>query len=167
MIYNEELFGSNILNFTYDVFDISNDEKFNKENLVISKNVESAIFLLEKRGDALDFLEKMKVISLYSKYISQIEINAIKTWIENNIDKQISDSAINILQASKMEVEIMIARAGFILEDMKDKAKEEVREEEKLAIARNMKNLGLNIDIIIEATGLTKEEIIDKLNIKE
>ena len=47
MIYNEDLFGSNILNFTYDVFDISNDEKFNKENLVISKNVTSAIFLLD------------------------------------------------------------------------------------------------------------------------
>lgn len=63
MIYNEELFGSNILNFTYDVFDISNDEK--------------------------------------------------------------------------------------------------------LEIARNMMKLGLDIDTIIKATGLSKEEIIEKLNIKE
>ena len=81
----------------------------------------------------------------------------------------------------------MVARNAFILEDMKDKAKEEGikegikegreegreegikkgREEEKLAIARNMKKLGLDIDIIIEATGLSKEEIIEKLNIKE
>ena len=149
MIYNEDLFGSNILNFTYDVFDISNDEKFNKEELLISKNVQAAIFLLEKTGDALEFLEKMKVVSLYSKYLSQIEVNAIKIWIENNITKQISDSAINILQANKMEVELMIGRAGFISEEMRVKVKEErekaikeVREEGrkevKIEVAMNL-----------------------------
>ena len=33
MIYNEELFGDNILNFKYDIFDISNDKKFEKEKI--------------------------------------------------------------------------------------------------------------------------------------
>ena len=175
MIYNEELFGSNILNFTYDVFDISNDEKFNKENLVISKNVTSAIFLLDQKVDALEFLERIKVIALYFNSLSETEIKAIKNWIKNTVVKELADPAIKILEADKMEVELMVARNAFILEDMKDKAKEEGikegikegREEEKLAIARNMKKLGLDIDIIIEATGLSKEEIIEKLNIKE
>ena len=169
MIYNEDLFGSNILNFTYDVFDISNDEKFNKEELLISKNVQAAIFLLEKTGDALEFLEKMKVVSLYSKYLSQIEVNAIKIWIENNITKQISDSAINILQANKMEVELMIGRAGFISEEMRVKVKEErekaikeVREEGrkevKIEVAMNLLDI-LDDKTISEKTGLDIEKV--------
>ena len=46
------------MNFTYDVFDISNDEKFKKENLIANNNVISAIFLLDKKVDAKEFLNK-------------------------------------------------------------------------------------------------------------
>ena len=175
MIYNEDLFGSNILNFTYDVFDISNDEKFNKEELLISKNVQAAIFLLEKTGDALEFLEKMKVVSLYSKYLSQIEVNAIKIWIENNITKQISDSAINILQANKMEVELMIGRAGFISEEMRVKVKEErekaikeVREEGrkevKIEVAMTLLDI-LDDKTISEKIGLDIKKVKELRNL--
>ena len=159
MIYNEDLFGSNILNFTYDAFDISNDEKFNKEELLISKNVQAAIFLLEKTGDALEFLEKMKVVSLYSKYLSQIEVNAIKIWIENNITKQISDSAINILQANKMEVELMIGRAGFISEEMRVKVKEV-----KIEVAMNLLDI-LDDKTISEKIGLDIKKVKELRNL--
>lgn len=43
----------------------------------------------------------------------------------------------------------------------------DISNDEKLEIARNMMKLGLDIDTIIKATGLSKEEIIEKLNIKE
>lgn len=39
------------------------------------------------------------------------------------------------------------------------KGKEEGREEEKREIAKRMKNMGLDIDKIVKATNLTKEEI--------
>ena len=173
MIYNEELFGSGILNFTYDIVDISNDERFNKENLILSKNVTSAIFLLDQKVDALEFLERIKVIALYFNSLSETEIKAIKNWIRNSISEKLADSAIKILESDKMEVELMVARNAFILEEMKDKAKEEGKEEgkeqgrqeEKLEIAKNMKSLGIDIDTISKATGLSKEDIIKKLNI--
>ena len=125
MIYNEELFGSNILNFTYDVFDISNDEKFNKENLIANNNVTSAIFLLDQKVDAEEFLQRIKVIALYFNSLSSDEIKAIKNWIKNTVVKQLADSAIEILEADKMEVERMVARNAFILDEMKEKAKKE------------------------------------------
>ena len=129
MIYNEDLFGSNILNFTYDVFDISNDEKFNKENLISNNNVTSAIFLLDQKVDAEEFLQRIKVIALYFNSLSKDEIKAIKNWIKNTVVKQLADSAIKILEADKMEVELMVARNAFILDEMKEKAKSEGREE--------------------------------------
>lgn len=177
MIYNEELFGSSILNFTYDVFDISNDEKFNKENLISNKNITSAIFLLDQKVDPEEFLQRIKAIALYFNSLSKDEIKVIKNWIKNTVVKELADSAIEILEADKMEVELMVARNAFILDEMKEKAKaegkelgreegvQEGRQEEKLEIARNMLKLGLDIDTIIKATGLSKE-IIEKLNVK-
>ena len=169
MIYNEELFGSNILNFTYDVFDISNDEKFNKENLVISKNVTSAIFLLDQKVDALEFLERIKVIALYFNSLSESEFKAIKNWIKNTVVKELADSAIKILEADKMEVELMVARNAFILEEMRDKAKEEGKSE---GIKEGIKEVAIKLldilddETISEKTGLDIEKVkeLRKLN---
>lgn len=169
MIYNEEIFGSNILNFTYDVFDISNDEKFNKENLVISKNVTSAIFLLDQKVDALEFLERIKVIALYFNSLSESEFKAIKNWIKNTVVKELADSAIKILEADKMEVELMVARNAFILEEMRDKAKEEGKSE---GIKEGIKEVAIKLldilddETISEKTGLDIEKVkeLRKLN---
>ena len=158
MIYNEELFGSNILNFTYDVFDISNDEKFNKENLVISKNITSAIFLLDQKVDALEFLERIKIIALYFNSLSETEIKAIKNWIKNTVVKELADSAIKILEADKMEVELMVARNAFILEEMKDKAKEEGRVAGIQEVAKKLLDI-LDDKTISEKTGLDIEKV--------
>ena len=161
MIYNEDLFGSNILNFTYDVFDISNDEKFNKENLVISKNVTSAIFLLDQKVDALEFLERIKVIVLYFNSLSESEIKAIKNWIKNTVVKELADLDIKILEADKMEAELMVARNAFILEEMRDKAKEEGKKE----VAMKLLDI-LDDKTISEKTGLDIEKVkeLRKLN---
>lgn len=94
MIYNEELFGNNILNFTYDVFDISNDKRFEKDKLVASQNVTQAIFLLDQKMDALEFLDRIKVIALYFNSLSDTEIKAIKNWIKNTVVKELAESAI-------------------------------------------------------------------------
>ena len=129
MIYNEELFGNNVIDFKYDVLDISNDEQYAKDKLIARKNVTSAIFLLDQKMDAMEFLERMKVIALYFNSLSETEIKAIKNWIKNTVVEQLADSAIKILEADKEEVELMVARNAFILDEMKAKAKSEGREE--------------------------------------
>ena len=67
----------------------------------------------------------IKVIALYFNSLSSDEIKAIKNWIKNTVVKQLADSAIEILEADKMEVERMVARNAFILDEMKEKAKKE------------------------------------------
>ena len=42
-----------------------------------------------------------------------------------------------------------------------EEGREEGREERSLEIAKNMKALGIDIDTIIKATGLSKEEVIE------
>ena len=158
MIYNEELFGSSILNFTYDVFDISNDEKFNKENLISNNNITSAIFLLDQKVDPEEFLQRIKAIALYFNSLSKDEIKAIKNWIKNTVVKELAESAIEILEADKMEVELMVARNAFILDEMKDKAKEEGRAEERKELAIKLLDI-LDDETISEKTGLDIEKV--------
>ena len=42
----------------------------------------------------------------------------------------------------------------------REEGREEGKEEGKLEIARNMKALGFNIDAIVKATGLSKEQVL-------
>ena len=62
IIYNENLFGNGLLNFKYDVIDVNND--FSKDELINSKNVSSAIFLLDQNMDAIEFLYRIKAVVL-------------------------------------------------------------------------------------------------------
>lgn len=127
---NEELFGSGLLNFKYDVFDVNHD--FTKEDLVNSQNVTSAIFLLDQKVDALEFLNRIKAIALFFNSLTEEEARAIKHWIKNTVAEQLAESAIKILEAKKEDVEFMVANNAFILEEMKEKAKAEGKAEGRL-----------------------------------
>ena len=205
MTYNEKLFGNNILNFKYDIIDINND--YSKEELENSKNVSSAIFLLDQKMDALEFLRRIRVIALFFNELTDVETKAIKHWIRNTMEDRLAESAIDILEADKEEVEAMVANNAFVLKEMREKSKLEGREEgRKLGIeegrkegrelgieegrkeglkeglqqgiekgkynkaienARNFLNLGIDVEIVAQGTGLSLEEvnkIKDELN---
>ncbi|OOM78989.1 hypothetical protein CLPUN_17160 [Clostridium puniceum] len=174
MIYNEELFSNNILNFSYDVFDISNDEKFKKNKLIDIKNVTAAIFLLDQKMDALEFLERIKVIALYFNSLSDTEIKAIKNWIKNTVVDSLAESAIKILEAEKREVELMVARNAFILDEWKEKARKEGREEGREKGREEGEEIGEEKGIELTKkvfklsnAGYTKSEIAKECNIQE
>lgn len=178
MIYNEELFSNNILNFKYDVFDISNDEKFEKNKLINMQNITSAIFLLDQKMDALEFLQRIKVIALYFNSLSDTEVKAIKNWIKNTVVDPLAESAIKILEAEKGDVELMVARNAFMLDEWKEKAKEEGKEEGKKIGEEIGKEIGKEIgeELGIELTkkvfklsnaGYAKSEIAKECNITE
>ena len=58
--------------------------------------------------DAIEFLERIKVIALYFNSLSDAEIKAIKKWIKNTVVDPLAESAIKILEADKREVELMV-----------------------------------------------------------
>ena len=122
MIYNEELFGDNILNFKYDIFDISNDKKFGKEKLLKNKTITSIIFLLDQKLNPREFLERIKEIALFFNSLSDTERKAIKNWLKNTLSDDISETAIEILESKREEVENMVARNAFMIEEMKEEA---------------------------------------------
>ena len=117
----------------------------------------------------MEFLERIKVIVLYFNSLSESEIKAIKNWIKNTVVKELADLDIKILEADKIEAELMVARNAFILEEMRDKAKEEGKSEGRKDGIKEvaMKLLDILDDkTISEKTGLDIEKVkeLRKLN---
>ena len=100
MIYNEKLFGNNILNFKYDIIDINND--YSSKDLENSKNVSSAIFLLDQKIDALEFLRRIRVIALFFNELTEVETRAIKHWIRNTMEDRLAESAIKVNKETRL-----------------------------------------------------------------
>ncbi len=76
MFYNEEMFHNGVLNFTYDVFDVNNG--FTKEELINSKNVTAAIFLLDQKITPQEFLEIVKAITLFFDGLTIEEVKKLR-----------------------------------------------------------------------------------------
>nr|WP_294352597.1 Rpn family recombination-promoting nuclease/putative transposase [uncultured Clostridium sp.] len=167
MIYNEELFGDNILNFKYDIFDISNDKQFKKEKLLENKTITSIIFLLDQKLNPQEFLERIKEIALFFNSLSDTERKAIKNWLKNTLSDDVAETAIEILESNREEVEKMVARNAFMIEEMKEEAKiegieegfEKGKKEEKIKIAKNLLDI-LDDKTIAAKTGLDIEVVL-------
>lgn len=161
IFYNESLLGDNVLNFKYDVIDINND--FTKADLVKNKNVSSAIFLLDQKVNAVEFLNRIQIIALFFKNLSDNEMKSLKLWIRNTIEEKLAESAIDILEADRKEVETMVASNAYILKELRDEGKAEGRaegiKEEKVKIALKLINRGLDDTYIQEIVEISLEEL--------
>ncbi|MGL5150161.1 MAG: Rpn family recombination-promoting nuclease/putative transposase, partial [Clostridium sp.] len=67
---------------------------YSKEDLISSKNVTSAIFLLDQKIDAIEFLQRIKAIALFFDALTDVEMKSIKNWIKNTTAPQLAESAI-------------------------------------------------------------------------
>ncbi|MBI5977061.1 hypothetical protein ACV3ZT_06115 [Clostridium perfringens] len=64
------------MNFIYDVFDVNNG--FTKEELINSKNVTAAIFLLDQKITPQEFLERVKAIALFFDGLTIEEVKKLR-----------------------------------------------------------------------------------------
>ncbi|MBK1812251.1 Rpn family recombination-promoting nuclease/putative transposase [Clostridium sp. YIM B02505] len=164
IIDGSELFEDNIIDFKYSVFDVNN--KFTKEQLIEYNNITSAIFLLDQKIDAKEFIERIKAIALFFSNLTDKERMVLKHWIENTIEKDLANTAKEILDANKEEVERMVANNAFLLKELKEEAKKqgklegklEGKNEAKIEIAKNLLDV-LDDATISAKTGLSLEVI--------
>lgn len=167
MFYNEEKFHSGVLNFTYDVFDVNNG--FTKEELINSKNVTAAIFLLDQKITPQEFLERVKSIAIFFDGLSDEELKAIKHWIKNTTEDTLAKQATEVLEADKGEVLSMVANNAFIIKEMEENAEKrgEARGEKKGEAKTKLELARALLDVLDDETIATKfgldVEVIRKL----
>ena len=160
IVNKSELFGENIVNFKYELFDVNH--QYTKEELIGNNNISSAIFLLDQKVEPLEFFDRLKTVALEFNRLTDREKIILKNWIKNTVDETIAENAVEILEANKEGVEKMVANNAFMIEEMKEKVKKEGKKEGlKETILDNLKELGNVPQNLIEC--INKQENMDIL----
>lgn len=172
IIYNAKRFGNDILNFKYNVIDVNN--KLDKDMLMELKGVSSAIFLLDQKIDPMEFLRRVRAIAVAYDTLTEEEMKSLKHWIRNTIDKKLADTAIQILEADKEGVDMMVANNAFILTEMKEEAKKQglaegIKEGKKegVELAKKVFKLSISGHSVTEIAEKCKISVIDVEKILE
>ncbi|MEG1256223.1 hypothetical protein [Clostridium sp.] len=58
----------------------------------------SAIFLLDQKIDPSEFLDRIKAIALFFNNLTQKDKILIKHWVKNTVEKEMAETAINMLE---------------------------------------------------------------------
>ncbi|EKQ58030.1 MULTISPECIES: Rpn family recombination-promoting nuclease/putative transposase [unclassified Clostridium] len=137
IVNQNELFGDNVVNFKYELFDVNH--QYTKEELINNNNITSAIFLLDQKVDPLEFLERLKVVALEFSNLTDAQKMILKHWVRNTVDETIAENAVEILESRKEEVEKMVANNAFMIEEMKQKVRKETERETRKQERENIR----------------------------
>ena len=156
IVRNNELFGDNIVNFKYELFDVNHE--YTKEQLIKNNNITSAIFLLDQKVEPLEFLDRLKAVALEFNKLTDVQKMILKHWIRNTVDENMAKNAVEILDTNKEGVEKMVANNAFMIKEMKEKVEKETRKQDRIEIAKNLMDI-LDDETIALKTGLTIDEV--------
>ncbi|WIF96099.1 Rpn family recombination-promoting nuclease/putative transposase [Caminicella sporogenes] len=177
-----EMFEENIVDFKYLLFDINRMEK---EELIKIANVVSSIFLLDQDVEIEEIINRLKIIGkIIKNKVTKEQEESFKRWIinifRNRMEKGERENIDKLLrEISEMEVDGMISNLGRKLEEEFKYRERKGREEGirqgiqqgiqrglrqgiqqgKIEIVRNLLLLGIDIEKIVKASKLSKEEI--------
>ena len=161
IVNKSELFGENIINFKYELFDINHE--YTKEDLIKNNNITSAIFLLDQKVEPLEFLDRLKAVALEFNKLTDTQKMILKHWVRNTVDETIAENAVEILEANKEGVEKMVANNVFMIKEMKEKVEKEVMEKEREN--SRLKDIGRVKNLLIKKFGVLYNDYNQKIEI--
>ncbi|MCC9294265.1 Rpn family recombination-promoting nuclease/putative transposase [Clostridium sp. WLY-B-L2] len=130
-----ELFGENIIDFRYILFDIY---RYDENNLKAMANMVSTVFLLDKEISREDLIRRLRLTVYALKKITPEQFDILKTWLKGimkpKLDEKSRVEVEEILEkASQREVNSMVSNLGKTIENIvregKTKGLEEGRKE--------------------------------------
>lgn len=130
------------------------------KNVILTKNLEIYIIELPKFKKFANNTE----LSNWVKFIMNPEVIKMSE-INNNEALKKANTILQNISNDEREQELAFKRELYIMDQKAieaagfDKGLEQGKTEEKIKIAKKLLEQNINIDIIIEATGLTKKEI--------
>ncbi|WMJ82291.1 Rpn family recombination-promoting nuclease/putative transposase [Clostridium sp. MB40-C1] len=177
MLQGYELFGDNVLDFNYILFDVN---RYDKEDLLEIANMVSLVFLLEQNISKEELVKRLRSSAFVLKRIKPEQFDVFKKWLKGivkpRLDKNSQEQVDEILDKSNQgEVDDMVSNLGKTLDKIKEDAIKEGRKEGiqegiqqgiqqgklegRLETARNLLRMGMDLLTVVKATGLSHEEI--------
>ncbi len=155
-----EMFEENVIDFKYLLFDINRMEK---EELLEIANVVSSIFLLDQDVEIDEIVDRLKLIGrIIRNSATKEQEKSFRNWIINIFRNRFEEeeSIYELLEkTSTMEVDDMVSNLGRKIEEAFKNKKAEGRAEEKKALVKNLLLVGVEIEKIVKASGLNKEDV--------
>ena len=132
--------------------------------LVEIENIIAAIFLLDQKIDSEEFVKRAAFVATEFQNLQEEHKLRLTDWIDYTIAEPVREGVIEMLRSklSRKEVDDMTANINITLQEEKERAiregREEGRREEKYALVRNLLDI-LEDDVIASRVGLPIEEI--------
>jgi len=162
----DAIFKDNILNFNYTLYDTANLNLETGDYLDYNLKLKSSLIALKSAFDKKDLNSALRVLdNLYQigafNHLTDFEPFIIYLIYTKNITKE---KFIQLVQSkNKKGGEIMLTFEAYFtekgIEKGIEKGMQKGKKEEKISSAKNFKALGVDLEIIAKATGLSIEEV--------
>ncbi|WP_058953351.1 Rpn family recombination-promoting nuclease/putative transposase [Clostridium tyrobutyricum] len=124
---SNELFGENIIDFRYILFDVY---RYDESQLEKMANMVSTVFLLDKEINKEDLMKKLRLTAYVLKKITPEQFDILKMWLKSimkpRLDTESKIKVEEILEKSSQgEVDIMVSNLGKSIDNMIREGKEE------------------------------------------
>ena len=176
IVFNNEIFGKNIINFEYLLLDVN---RYNKEELMKIGTISAALFMLDQKVHYIEFVNRLKEIVLTFDKLTENDKMKLRNWLRNVIDEEFKAKfkIDEIITAKKQEVEKMTSNISRTLreeyernkrEGLKEGLEEGIKEgleqgiKEGILLTKKVLKLsmeGVSIDEIAKLCEITEEKV--------
>lgn len=137
--------------------------KYSKQDLMAIENIVSAIFLLDQKVNAKEFVKRAGAVAKEFDRLPASHKLKLIDWLDHTVQDPIREKIIGLFKANKEEVDQMTANITKTIQEdrinAEKKGMEKGKKKGKIEVAKKMLSKGTPIEDIIEFTGLTSEEI--------
>jgi predicted transposase/invertase (TIGR01784 family) len=120
ILNSNELFGENVIDFRYILFDVY---RYDENNLEKMANMVSTVFLLDKEISREDLMKRLRLTAYVLKKITPEQFDILKMWLKSimkpRLDTESKIKVEEILEKSSQgEVDIMVSNLGKSLDNI-------------------------------------------------
>ena len=168
-----ELFHNHVLDFNYVLFNVNG---YSEEELFKIGNMIASVFLLDQKIEMEEFILRFKKMVHILRRLSPEQLARFKQWLKYIIVPKLSGAQYDkagkiIAEVDDTEVEKMIMNFEIAFDEAMQKAEkkgiekgmekgvEKGENKKAVEVARNLLLLGVEIEKVVKATGLTEEEV--------
>ena len=171
---NSDIFGNNIINFEYLLFDLNRQYE---DDILDTRKLLDFIFAMDTMHSSrsmADFKTELEKLMASPHQLTDDNIKTFVSWVKyallkDNVDDDFEQKAVEALRKGDAEFmtyafDRLVQRERVSAEkkgkaEGEKKGKAEGKYEQALEIARNAIKMGLDTDMIIKLTGLPYEEV--------
>ncbi|KAA8675272.1 Rpn family recombination-promoting nuclease/putative transposase [Clostridium sp. HV4-5-A1G] len=140
VLSGSELFGENIIDFRYILFDIY---RYHESQLESMANMVSTIFLLDKEISKEDLMKRLRLTAYVLKKITPEQFDVLKIWLKSIMKPRLdNESKVKVEETSQGEVDSMMSNLGKTIDNIiKEGRKEGEKEGKKAGLLQGLEKL--------------------------